>query len=195
MSALLGMMCEKKGGNEPYVESDGVAYTNLTINSSTTQVRRVDLKFQFVEIPQYLGGVFGVRTFTQYSSQRFGVIKTNNPTLDFCAGSGDSAKREELPLNTQKQEHSLNTPNGVWLYLGNLIAFGMRNNNYPSGVDFYPSKVRIFYIDFYYIPTGVSPSYSFRPKIVNNEVGLYEEINGVFCPNVAGSGQLTYGLG
>lgn len=194
MSKLLSMLMKKKGGNEPYIESDGVAYTNLTINSSTTQVRRVDLKFQFVEIPQYQGGVFGVRSYTQYSSQRFGIIKTGS-TLDFCAGSGDAAKRQELPLNTQKQEHSLSTPNGVWLYLSDLIAFGMKSNSYPSGVSFFPSKVRIFYIDFYYLPTSDSPSYSFRPKIVNNEVGLYEEINGVFCPNIAGSGQLTYRLG
>lgn len=196
MSALLGMLCEKKGGNEPYVESDGVAYTKLSNSSTALNIKYIKAKFQFVDTSGILG-VFGYCFQATSALITSGVFSKSSLGDIYCYYGYNVYANVPVYKNNEKQIVEFDTTSLDSMYLtNNSLCFGYNYRSTPTGsITQRLSKVRIFYIELYGDIQAINLYRKYVPLIQNNEAGLYEEITGIFYPNVASSGQLTYGLG
>lgn len=185
MSMLKAMLMKKKGGGEEYIESDGVAYTQLT--DTTIEANRFVMKFQILEStePKY---VFGEEYKSGYYYYRNGLMSNgNNYGNKFGIYRGNYTSPQAEITNTTDVLEVDKTIDAVMTIDNTFICFGC---HYYS--TYVTRKTRIWYMEFYNGNTLVA---KFIPKQENGEVGLYDEVNNKFYGNIAGSGQLILGRG
>ena len=183
-------------GVQPYIESDGIAYTRLLESGDSLSIKYVSIKFQTLDTSssdkRY---VLGNYNQTSTSDNYFGVITEYvSGSYKFGWSSGGNQQASyfyEFQNNDDIQEYKKVSAQVFTTSNTNFICFGYHYYPYGGyGQKVVPKKIRLWYVTFF--NNGGQVVADYVPKIVNNEVGLYDRRRNKFFPNVAGSGQLKY---
>lgn len=181
-------------GIQPYIESDGIAYTNLIEQGDTLNVKYVSVKFQTLDTPingyRYVCGYYRA---AQYQDYYYGIVTgpLNGWKFGWWTGMQTSSNFYEFTDEDVVQEYN-RIDRGVFNLTSTMfICFGYYR--YPYGgynAGPVPRKIRLWYLRFYSNTNLLVANY--EPRVVNNEVGLYDTVRNKFFPNVAGAGELKY---
>lgn len=184
-------------GIQPYIESDGIAYTGLLESGDSLNVRYVSIKFQTLDNTASTDKRFVLGNYvqTQTSDNYYGVITEYvSGSYKFGWSSGGNQQSSyfyEFQNNDEVQEYRNITVTSATINNTNFICFGYHHYPYRGvGQKVYPKKIRLWYLTFY--NSNGNPIADYVPKIINNEVGLYDQKRNKFFSNIAGNGELKY---